>query len=187
MTRRISVILLVLVCAVQVAVPVATIARREIALRQGETFRFRCAPVDPVDFFRGRYVELAFDEQQHKGPDENGLVRGQTVYARLETGEDGFARIVGLVSSPPESGPFVRCRVRWAGRDGVVTLELPFRRYYMEETKAPNAEELYRERVAEGPGEAWVETRILDGYAVLVELFIDGKPVHEVLEDEGGR
>ena len=54
MTRRISVILLVLVCAVQVAVPVAMIARREIALRQGETFLFRCAPVDPVDFFRGR-------------------------------------------------------------------------------------------------------------------------------------
>jgi uncharacterized membrane-anchored protein len=183
MTRRISVILLVLVCAVQLAVPVAMIARREIALRQGETFRFRCAPVDPVDPFRGRYVALAFDEQQYGGPVEERFSRGQTVYARLETGDDGFARIVGLGSSPPERGPFVRCRVRRTGWNGVVTLELPFEHYYMKETKAPIAEKLYRERVAEGAVEVWAETRILDGYPVLEELFIDGKPVLEVLED----
>ena len=85
MTRRISVILLVLVCAVQLAVPVAMIARREIALRQGESFRFRCAPVDPVDPFRGRYVDLQFDEQQYGGPVEKRFSRGETVYPQERT------------------------------------------------------------------------------------------------------
>lgn len=185
MTRRISVILLVLVCAVQLAVPLAMIARREIALRNGETFRFRCAPVDPVDFFRGRYVDLGFSEERYEGPDADVLLRGQTVFAHLETDEDGFARIVALETTPPESGPFVRCRVRWGGSNRA-TLDLPFSRYYMKETTAPDAEKLYRERLSDGTGEAWVETRILDGYAVLEELYIDGDPVIEVLEDESG-
>jgi hypothetical protein len=92
---------------------------------------------------------------------------------------------VGLDTIPPESGAYVRCRVRWTGWNSV-TLEFPFGRYYMEETRAQDAEDLYRERLAGGPGEAWVETRVLDGYAVLEELFIDGKPVLELLEEESG-
>ena len=185
MTRRISVILLVLVCAVQLAVPLAMIARREITLRQGETFIFRCAPVDPVDFFRGRYVDLAFDVERYDGPIADRLSRGQTVFAHIEKDDDGFARIVGLDTTPPESGAYVRCRVRWTGWNNV-TLELPFGRYYMEETKAQDAEDLYRERLAGEPGKAWVETRVLGGYAVLEELFIDGEPVLELLEDDSG-
>jgi uncharacterized membrane-anchored protein len=184
MTRRISVTLLVLVCAVQLAVPLAMIARRGVTLRNGESYRFRCAPVDPVDVFRGRYVDLSFAAESYEGPDADGLLRGQTVFARLGTDDDGFARVVGVETAPPKDGPFVRCRVRWARWNGV-TLDFPFGRYYMNETRAPEAETLYRERLAGEPGEAWVETRIQDGYAVLEELVIDGTPLIELLEDGG--
>jgi uncharacterized membrane-anchored protein len=42
----------------QLGMPVWMIANREMTLRDGKQFRFRVAPVDPYDAFRGRFVAL---------------------------------------------------------------------------------------------------------------------------------
>jgi uncharacterized membrane-anchored protein len=178
MTRRITVMLLVLVCAVQLAVPVAMIARRELAFRKGEVFRFRCAPVDPADPFRGRYVDLGFEVEQYNDRLDWVPYRGQNVFARIETGDDGFARIVELTARKPEHGPFVKCRVRWSGAEQTV-LDLPFGRYYMEESKAPEAEAVYRQAAQDPDHDTWAEVRILGGHAVLDELYVKRIPIGE--------
>lgn len=59
--------LLVLLCVIQLAVPAFMIVRREHALSMGRAFKFRTAPVDPYDAYRGRYVALNFEAATVKG------------------------------------------------------------------------------------------------------------------------
>jgi len=62
-------IVFVLVAFAQLAVPGSLIWKREHTLRQGNVWKFRTAPVDPVDVFRGRYVALHFEvETQEISP-----------------------------------------------------------------------------------------------------------------------
>src|SRR5205085_8475834 len=54
-------IVFVLVALAQLAAPGSLIWKRENTLRKGSVWKFRTAPVDPVDAFRGRYVALQFE------------------------------------------------------------------------------------------------------------------------------
>lgn len=54
-------LLFALLCVAQWAVPLAMVQRAERTLSEGTAYRFRTAPVDPADPFRGRYVTLDFD------------------------------------------------------------------------------------------------------------------------------
>ena len=58
------------VCVAQLAIPAWMLVSRERVLAEGEPHRFECAPVDPVDVFRGRYVALGFTENPVKVPEE---------------------------------------------------------------------------------------------------------------------
>ncbi len=46
------------VALLQIYTPVSMIIARESTLKEGVLFRFKTAPVDPYDAFRGRYVAL---------------------------------------------------------------------------------------------------------------------------------
>lgn len=63
MNRNLLLALLVVLAAAQLAVPASMIVQRETVLTQGRVYKFKTAPVDPVDAFRGRYVALRFEEE----------------------------------------------------------------------------------------------------------------------------
>lgn len=171
-------ILFVICCAVQIAVPASMVLRHERTLDNGRTYQFRCAPIDPVDAFRGRFVALSFEQSRFEGPVSEAFDAGSTVYASIDEDADGFARIVALTESPPQDTDFIEVRIHHASSRSA-SLELPFDRYYMEESLAPEAERAYRDRSASA--EAWITVRVLDGHAVLEELYLDGLPVREFL------
>jgi uncharacterized membrane-anchored protein len=163
----------------QLAVPGLIVARHENVIRNGETYLFKCAPVDPVDLLRGRYVALRFSEMQADGiPDlDHGI---DPLFVTFESGVDGFAQVDAVYPEPPSGGPYLRIS-KYAWRPvahGEIHIDLPFDRFYMDETAAPEAEKAMRRRGNE-TAEAYLEVRILDGYAVPVELYIDGKPASE--------
>ncbi len=58
MSRRLTVGLLVLVFAAQLAVPLFLIGQNETWRAGGELIRLPARPVDPYDAFRGRYLLL---------------------------------------------------------------------------------------------------------------------------------
>ena len=167
---------------VQIAAPLSTIARRELVLRNGQQFRFRTEPVDPYDAFRGRYVALRFEQAEVALPDGVRFKWDQKVFARIEKDDQGFARIAEVTAERPRDGAYVVAQVRWRRRNDVIRLDLPFDRYYMDETAAPAAEEAYREQSRQAPRDSYVTVRIRDGIAVLEELYLGGKPISEFLE-----
>lgn len=165
--------------AVQIAVPVYMIVNKEKTLVLGKQFKFRTVPVDPYDAFRGRYVALAVQQDSAPVPGDIKLVSGQNVYACIEEDKDGFAKIIGVSKGRPKEGNYFRARVRYA--DGnKVRLDLPFTRYYMDEKKAPAAEDAYRKHSQKDKQDAYITVRVRNGCAVIEELYINEKPISEL-------
>ena len=168
----------VLVAIAQLAVPVVLIFQRAAILRTGRAYKFRTRPVDPADPFRGRYVQLAFDQNHTPWRSHAELQHGQELFARVADGPDGFAIIQEVQAARPDQGDYLKVRVNWWQKNEVY-FTLPFDRYYLEETKAPKAEQAYREHNRRNPGSAdtYAVVRIRAGDAVLADLYVGGQPI----------
>ncbi|HEY5622073.1 MAG TPA: hypothetical protein VIR77_05680, partial [Pontiella sp.] len=57
-------------------------------------------------------------------------------------------------------------------------LDIPFDRFYMEEAKAPRAEALARDAMRSG--DCWAAVRILDGKAVIEDVFAQGERLRDL-------
>ena len=186
MNRMLRIGLFVVVAVVQLAVATGAIVRSELALRTGEAFRFRIQPVDPVDAFRGRYVAIRFAVERAPAAEDLEVRRGTFVCVPIEVDDDGYAALGPAELEPPSSGAYLRLRGGglYPDEDGkrYVWINLPFRRYYMDEDLAPEAERA----VWSGPRgqrEASVSVRIRNGFGVIEELYIDDVPIHRWLAE----
>jgi uncharacterized membrane-anchored protein len=178
-----------IVALAQLAVPVSMIVGHEWVLARGEVFKFRTAPVDPYDAFRGRYVSLAVEPTEVVMDYDVALTEHRPAYVLLDCDRDGFVKFVGASEKRPQAGAYIKVEVGSHLRYGVYSVILPFDRYYMEESQAPAAEHAYREHSRGKTRDAYVTVRVLYGMAVLDELYVDGKPVREFLTEraKGGR
>lgn len=182
-------LLLTLLILAQLAVLASMIRGKERILRDGEAFRFKTRPIDPADPFQGRYVALGF-EDDHIPPIglSGGLRYREPIYAALETGGDGFARFTGWSRERPAAGAFLRTRylgasTRWDPATQQMTnvafrIEIPFDRFYMDEAKAPRAEQAVRD--ATRSTNCWATVRILNGKAVVEDVFAQGQSLREL-------
>lgn len=195
MKRAVMAGLLAAGIAAQFGVVASMIARRELTLRRGEAYRFRTAPVDPYDAFRGRYVALRLHDAEQVT--EVRFNRNQRVFARIGKDAEGLAVIEQVAERAAPEGVWLRTRVShcWEERreqkDGtnrlnVMTgkyrtrLDLPFDRYYMAEKLAPEAENAYRAASAAGKTNAVAVVRIWRGFPVLAGVEIEGQRIEEV-------
>lgn len=188
----------ILMALAQLAIPARMIAQHEATIRQGAEYRFRTAPVDPYDPFRGRFVALGYQREATGVPlspalaalDWPELERQDPLYLHLEPGPDGFARLTLLDLKPPATGDYLRLTRDDVSYDGTseagepgdaARITLPFDRYYMNERLAPEAERIYRERVTNRDSETWVTVRLRAGHPVPTGLFIDGQPIEDLV------
>lgn len=185
-SAKLIIALFALAAAAQIVVPASLVVRHELTLRSGTSWKFKTAPVDPADAFRGRYVALGFQEHQVPLADKQQFAHGQKVYATLETDPAGFARFKALSSSPPSDKPYLRVHIAWTSADSA-EVELPFDRFYLEEHAAPAAEQAYRQSNRRGQTNSttYALVRIRHGSGVIENVFIDGKPIRDLVRDQG--
>lgn len=182
MKKSILVALYVVVACVQLAVPALRIILRENVLQTGTEFRFITAPVDPADPFRGRYVALAFTPDSVTTDNPADFTQGQSAYVQIAEGTNGFARVTGITVDKPAGNNFIEVRVRRTS-GSTVRFTYPFNRYYMKETLAPQAETAYRTALRRTTNAStYVTVRVNRGTAVIEDLYIEGIPVREYLE-----
>jgi len=173
----------VVIVLAQLAVPGWMIGRRELVLEQGVPYRFRTAPVDPYDPFRGRYVMLNLEAASAPVTEGVNYRSGEKVYALLETDDEGYARVGGLSRDCPGPGDYLRVRVGYQQTDRV-QLRLPFDRYYAEESVAPGIERAYWKHSRRQERDAYLVVRVRKGIGVIEELYIEGVPVLEFIARE---
>lgn len=202
---------LAVMIAAQLAVPCAMIYSMENILKHGEVWRFKTAPVDPYDIFRGRYVALAVEESKIDYQGGEKFFPGQKVYVTLLKDGQGFARLKEISSKKPDAESFLKVTVNYhetlrhvlvpaaqtaaaaqtpaeyrQEKVNTVHLRLPFDRYYMNEKKAPEAELQYQQRHADGQMKnAYIDARVLGGQALIEGLYLDGKPIEEAARADG--
>ena len=168
--------------AIQLAVPVVMIARHEIVLDSGTVYKFRTAPVDPYDAFRGKYVALRFESTEAPCDSPSSLRHGQRVYATVKVNPDGFAGFSNVADTPPSEGDYIGVEFGSAQGKGTCIFRLPFDRFYLEEGMAPEAERLYNEH-SRGTRDAWAMVRVKSGKAVIEDLYVGGKPVKDLIRE----
>jgi len=191
MSNKIWLIILFAVMAVgQFFVPLQMIFDREKVLSEGKTFKFKTAPIDPSDPFRGKYVTLNFAENNFEVSDGETWYNGQSVYVLLATDADGFVKIVDVVRElPAESNDCVKAKLNYVAtkKDSTKTiqelnLEYPFERFYMEESKAPLAESMYWEVSRDTTKITYASVNIQNGKAVLKDVFIGDVSIRELVK-----
>jgi uncharacterized membrane-anchored protein len=189
---NIRLLLFFLVACVQVAVPVYLIEREEATLAHGQLYKFKTAPVDPVDALRGRYVALRFDAANVPeavirtlgSRAENDDETPYQVYATFTVDDTGYAQVESLSPRKPvAAGATLRVVIprQWRGTGTVPrTIALPFDRFYMEEQAAPRAEAAYRQGL-NARKDAYALVAIYHGHAAIKDLYVEGMPIREYL------
>ncbi len=178
--KNIRLLLFFLLALVQFGVSGSMIVRRELTLRSGRQFRLRVAPVNPYDAFRGRYLQIRLDGDTMPYDRGGEIQPGETVYASLREDSEGFARLQGVSAARPVGDSYFEADVVRVSRDQV-RLELPFDRYYVTEDLRLAADPSGRQQNERLVENGYVTVRIRSGYAVLEELYLEGKPAPEYL------
>jgi len=113
------------VALVQLALVGVAVAPRLSARLTGDEYRLRVAPVDPIDPFRGAYVDLDYPDL-HLRDERSEAVDGEgTLYVTLV--QDGDVWTAGEFTRVRPSGtPYLACDDReWRIRCGIESLFLP--------------------------------------------------------------
>jgi len=172
--------------AVQIITPLAMIRGQEVVLKEGAPFKFKTAPVDPFDAFRGRYVALRLEQDTVPRPGGLFLSEGQTAYAVLGVDDQGFAVLTDVLTQRPAGVPYIQAKVNYCAADKI-QLDLGIDRYYMGEKAAPVAERLAWQRLRRGvrdEQDTYAVVRVKDGRAVLEALYVAGRPIEDAVREE---
>ncbi len=105
MSRRLG--LVCVVAALQLVIVGVAVAPRLSAHLRGEEYRLRVAPVDPIDPFRGAYVELSYPDLQPAGGAGEELPEGEVFVPLVADGD--YWQASGVQSERPERTPYLAC------------------------------------------------------------------------------
>ena len=165
----------------QLAIPAQMVWENEQAYRSGTEYKFKTEPVDPNDPFRGKYIMLNFEADEVYVQDGDWGY-GDTGYVVLGKDREGFAKIDTLVHEEPAKGDFIKITADY-NYDGKVTVTYPFERFYMEESKAPDAEKMHRDYISKNNKvPAYAIVGIKGEVAVVKDVILDGMPIKDYVE-----
>ncbi len=169
----------VIVALAQAFVPVKMIYDSEMTEKEGAVYKFKTAPIDPNDPFRGKYVRLNYKMNSFTTIDSN-WVYNSSAYITLKKDKEGFASIASIShEAPNNTKDYIIAKVQ-NYYSGEIHFDIGLDRYYMEESKAPEAERAYIEYSSDSlkkPAYALISVR--DGKSVLQDVIIDDIPIRE--------
>ena len=194
--NKIILIVFILVALVQLYVPAKMILDREDILATGKEFKFKTMPIDPNDPFRGKYIILRFDNNEYtlKEDDNKEWKRDETIFAILNVDNEGFVFVNSIKKTKPTNEQdFFKTKIKYVYGDNnifsnkvvkntkKVAIDFPFNRFYMEETKAYDAELAYREMESREKKPTYALVNIKNGEAVLKDVIINDTSVVEIV------
>jgi uncharacterized membrane-anchored protein len=143
----------------------------ESIITSDNVYKFKTAPIDPSDPFRGKYITLNYEINSFEAP-ENDWEDYQDGYAYFSKDENGYAVLETLTKEPLASSEFDYIVVEtYNYNSNTIRFDLPFDRYYMEESKAYDAEVFTRELRRDGKdNDVYAEVHIKGDTHVLTDI-----------------
>lgn len=168
------------IALVQLYVPGRMIWDREQVLTHGKVYRFKTAPIDPTDPFRGKYIQLSFEAAAHPIEHKDDWTNGAFIYLTFSEDDSGLAKIKTVSKEEPTDTPyFLKAKVDYVTYDDVLMITYPFERFYMEESKAYEAEQEYNLVAQNDTTLTYGLVHILAGSAVLEDVRINNISIQE--------
>lgn len=187
MSRKVYLIIFAAVMLTQWAVPGWIILESESVLSNGEEYHFQTQPVDPTDPFRGKYITLHFEENSINVPAGQELSKGDKVYVALDRNEEGYAILKGLYRNASEvDGIAMQAIVEYVSPgDSVenVLLQNSFEKFFLEESKASDAERVYWENSRDEKNKPYAVVMVHDGVPILKDVRIGDKSIVDIVRE----
>lgn len=175
--KKILLLLFILAALVQLYVPAKMILEREDVLTTGKEYKFNVEPVDPSDPFRGKYITLRFKDTHFDSNDK--WHRNETVYVIFKLDKNGFAIIDSVSKEEPlDTDDYLKTKIRYNK-----SVKYLFDRFYMEESKAYEAEKLYKESRRDTSKVTYALVNIKKGKAVLKNVLINGVSMQKLVNE----
>ena len=176
--KRIGVVIFALVALAQLSVPGWAAWMRTQTLQKGKLWKFRIAPVDPIDAVRGRYITLSFPAEQV--PRSEPMHLETPAFAYLKEDSRGFAEIDHLSTTEELNDSVIKVMPQgwW---NNVQRVKFPFERLWLPEDLAPAADRVYGQSSRQQKDNVYVTVRVHNGDAALDQLFIDDQSLAQYL------
>ena len=184
MKKTILVPAFILMVLAQLYFPARMIFHKESILTTGTEYKFRTAPIDPYDPFRGKYILLNFNANSVKVADADDWMSGDQVFVDLTTDSAGYASVLSVSKSEPDSyDNYIKASISLIIYDtlNTVFIQYPFDRFYMEESIAPAAEQTYNAAAVDSNQVAYALVLVKNGEAVVKDVLIDGVSLSELV------
>lgn len=180
--------LFLIVAAVQLYIPAEMISYNENIIQTGTLLKFKCEPIDPYDPFRGKYIYLNFSNRTIQVKKADNYKFNQKIYVTFKPDVDGYARMDKIYTKEPTNRTdYLELTVDNTHNDDTIqkiTVEYPFNRYYMNEYKAPKAEQTYAESVNDVKKSVYAEVAIKKGTGVINDVRIDNIPIKDYVKNQ---
>lgn len=163
----------------QLLVPLQMIFEQENIIKTGKIFKFKTAPVDPSDPLRGKYIYLSFSSNTIIVKNSKNWKINQTLFATIISNKNGFAEIKAVFKKEPANQlDYLKLKINYINvAENKISLNFPFDKLYMNEYKALNAEEAYRQSNQKIQNNSCAVVAIKQGKSVLIDVLIDGVSV----------
>lgn len=189
MQRKTWIIIAVIVGLAQLSIPLYMIWDKEQTIRKGNSFLFKLVPVDPTHPLKGKYIILNYPVLNVTGKSE--INQNKPVYAILNQKASREFQIHSLSNiAPSYTNDFIKVDINVWMPDGsrkdsiTYNINFPFTEFYMEESKAPRAEEIYRSLNQNTNQAAYAVVSIYKGDAVVTDVIINGKSIAADISDQ---
>lgn len=174
--KRAAMYVCVIMIAVQISVPIYLIVTNEITLAQGSLFKFRVAPADPYDPFRGRYVTVRLQDDEVAS--DVLWNEGDRAFASMDT-RDGYAVITALTAEKPDTPDFIEVQIAYCS-ENTATVKYPFDRIFMNEKIAPLVDSAF----FSFEGTVYLTVAVKDGKATVKKLLFDDTEAEKYVEQK---
>ncbi len=184
--KKIIILVFILVALVQLYIPAKMIWEKEDIIDSGTEYKFETEPVDPSDPIRGKYITLNYKENTTECENEKDWTVGDRVFVSFITDTTGFANIDDISKYEPiDNDSYLEAKIGYVTQDGsnMLTINYPFTRFYMEESKAGYAETLYQTVQIDSSVTTYALVVIKKGNAVLKDVLIDGVSIADKVEE----
>lgn len=171
-------IVFALFALILVLVPLYLIYSSEAILENGHEHKLRFQGYDPLDPFRGKFIRLNYNFEVKC---EKGLKEGDFAFVQLEKDSTGFSHFSFVTKHKPKHSDYIKCNVVYTFSDYATIHIENIGKYFINENKAKKAEELLTKFVNENSEDTYASIRVLDGECRLEEVYVNGKPLKEVI------
>jgi uncharacterized membrane-anchored protein len=157
----------ILIVLFQVLILVGWTGYNEVSLATGKEVVLQTVPVDPMDIFRGEYVQLRYQISTLSNiPGVSTLENGDKVYVHLEQDGEVWKATEAAKTKNNDWDVFIAGEVDYFPSPNMVNLTYGIEQYFVPQNKGleiQQAKDIKVRAVINGSGQAFIKGLIVDG------------------------